>query len=315
MARSSRAVVIVALAGNGAIALAKFGAAWISGSTAMLTEAIHSLVDTGDQVLLLIGQRRGAKAPDATHPLGYGMEVYFWSFVVALMVFLLGGALSVYEGVRQILNPAPVISPWISLAVLAVAAAFETTSLRVAYREYRRMVRGRPVRLWAFIKASKDPALFAVLLEDSAALAGIGLALIGVIASGFFHFAWADGAASIAVGLLLVSVAWVLANETRSLIAGEAVAPIVMQRLKKALTHLDCISDIEEVATLHLGPGAILVALTLSFRRDSTTLMLEEAIREITRELHKVDERIAYVYVRPSARSRRSKRSKKRSNR
>ena len=133
----------------------------------MLTEAIHSLVDTADQVLLLVGQTRGERPADATHPLGYGMEVYFWSFIVALMVFLVGGVLSMYEGVRQILNPAPVISPWISLTVLAVAAAFEGTSFRIAYREYRRVVRGRPTRLWAFIKASKDPALFAVLLEDS----------------------------------------------------------------------------------------------------------------------------------------------------
>jgi cation diffusion facilitator family transporter len=300
MARDSTRVVIVALAGNGAIALAKFGAAWISGSTAMFTEAIHSLVDTGDQLLLLIGQRRGAKPPDATHPLGYGMEVYFWSFVVALMVFLLGGALSIYEGLRQISNPGTVISPWISMSVLAIAAAFEGTSLRVAYREYRRVVRGRPVRLWAFIKASKDPALFAVLLEDSAALIGIGLAAFGVVASGFFHLAWADGAASVAVGLLLVGVAWVLANETRSLIAGEAVAPIVMTRLKEALAQVDCITDLEEVATLHLGPNAILVALTLAFRRDATTAALENAIHEITEALQKADGRIAYVYVRPS---------------
>ena len=311
MAKNSRGVVLAALAGNGAIALAKFAAAWISASTAMLTEAIHSLVDTGDQVLLLVGQTHGEKVADTTHPLGYGMEVYFWAFVVALMVFLVGGVLSLYEGVRQILNPTPVISPWISLGVLAIAAAFEGTSFRIAYREYRRVVRGRPTRLWAFIKASKDPALFSVLLEDSAALIGIGLAATGVIASGFFHIAWADGAASVAIGLLLASVAWVLANETRSLIAGEAVAPIVMERLKEALARVDCITDLEEVATLHLGPGAILVALTIAFRRDSTTSMLEDEIREITQALQKADERIVYVYVRPSDQLHKSSRLKK----
>ena len=166
MAKSSKRVVLAALAGNGAIALAKFAAAGISGSTATLTQAIHPLVDTADQVLLLVGQTRGERRADATHPLGYGMEVYFWSFVVALMVFLVGGVLSMYEGVRQILNPIPVISPWISVTVLAVAAGFESTSFRIAYREYRRVVRGRPTRLWAFIKASKDPTLFAVLLEE-----------------------------------------------------------------------------------------------------------------------------------------------------
>ena len=135
MAKGSTRVVLAALAGNGAIALAKFAAAGLSGSTAMLTEAIHSLVDTGDQILLLVGQKRGARPGDPTHPLGYGMEAYFWSFIVALMVFLLGGVLSVYEGVRHILQPAPLVSPWISLGVLAVAAVFEGASFRVGYRE------------------------------------------------------------------------------------------------------------------------------------------------------------------------------------
>jgi cation diffusion facilitator family transporter len=300
MAKGSTRVVLAALAGNGAIALAKFVAAGLSGSTAMLTEAIHSLVDTGDQILLLIGQRRSAKPSDPTHPLGYGMEAYFWSFIVALMVFLLGGVLSVYEGVRHILNPEPVISPWISLGVLAVAAVFEGASFRIGYREYRRVVRGRPIRFWEFIKASKDVSLVSVLLEDSAALIGIVLAAVGVIAASFFHIAWADGAASVAIGLLLACVAFVLANETRSLIAGEAVAPIVMERLQDTLAHIDCITELEEIATLHLGPGAILVALTLALRPHSTTEAVNRAIFEITRCLQETDGRIAYVYVRPA---------------
>ena len=300
MAKGSTRVVLAALAGNGAIALAKFVAAWLSGSTAMLTEAIHSLVDTGDQILLLVGQRRGARPSDPTHPLGYGMEAYFWSFIVALMVFLLGGVLSVYEGVRHILHPAPVISPWISLGVLAVAAVFEGASFRVGYREYRRVVRGGPIRLWAFIKGSKDVSLVSVLLEDSAALVGIALAAAGVVASSFFRLAWADGAASVAIGLLLAGVAFVLANETRSLIAGEAVAPVVMERLKDTLAHIDCITELEEIATLHLGPGAILVALTLALRPRSTAEAVNTAIFEITRCLRETDGRIAYVYVRPA---------------
>ena len=310
MAKGSTLVIIVALAGNLAIALAKFVASWISGSTAMLTEAIHSLVDTGDQVLLLVGQKRGARPPDARHPLGHGMETYFWSFIVALVVFLLGGVLSLYEGVRHILKPEPVISPWISIAVLAIAAVFEGTSFRIAYREYRRVVRGRPTRLWDFIKASKDPALFSVLLEDSAALIGICFAAAGVIAASLFHITWADGLASIAMGLLLASVAFVLANETRSLIAGEAVAPIVMERLEEALSRIGCITSLDEVATLHLGPGKILVALTLACRRDSTTDMIEEAIREVTEALRKADERVVYVYVRPSDKAERPRRRK-----
>jgi cation diffusion facilitator family transporter len=301
MAQSSTRVVVAALAGNGAIAAAKFLAAGLSGSTAMLTEAIHSLVDTGDQILLLVGQARGAKPADASHPLGYGMEAYFWSFIVAVFVFLLGGVLSIYEGVTHIRHPAALSSPWISLGVLAVAAGFEGASFRVAYREYRRIVGGRPVRLWTFIRASKDASLVSVLLEDSAALIGIVMAAAGVIGSAFLHVAWADGAASIAIGLLLALVAFVLANETRSLIAGESVAPIVMERLQATLARVDCISRLEEIATLHLGPGAILVALTVAFRPNSTTEMLDAAVREITRCLQETDGRVAYVYVRPSA--------------
>jgi divalent metal cation (Fe/Co/Zn/Cd) transporter len=157
-------------------------------------------------------------------------------------------------------------------------------------------------RLCNFIKISKDPTLISVLLEDSAALAGLAVAAAGVIASCFFRVLWADGAASVMIGLLLILVAMILANEIRSLIAGEAVAPFVLERLHKALARIDCITDLEEVATLHLGPGAILVALTLSLRRDSTTDMLNEAIREITEALRKADGRVAYVYVRPSQR-------------
>ena len=306
MAEGSTRVVLTALAGNGAIALAKFIAAGLSGSTAMLTEAIHSLVDTGDQLLLLVGQSRGKRPPDESHPLGYGMETYFWSFIVALMVFVLGGVLSIYEGVRHILRPEPVISPFISLGVLAVAAVFEGASFRVGYREYKRVIRGAPLRLWGFIRASKDPSLVSVLLEDSAALIGIGLAAVGVIAASLFKIAWADGAASVAIGLLLTCVAFVLANETRSLIAGESVAPIVMDRLKATLAHIDCIMRLDEITTLHLGPGAILVALTLAFRPNSTTQLVDAAIVDITKCLQEADGRVAYVYVRPSHKARKA---------
>ena len=300
MAQGSTRVVLTALAGNGAIALAKFAAAAVSGSTAMLTEAIHSLVDTGDQLFLLIGQRRGARPADDTHPLGYGMETYFWSFIVALMVFFLGGVLSIYEGVRHILHPGEIVSPGISLGVLAVSAVFEGMSFRVGYREYKRIVRGAPIRLWAFIRISKDPGMVSVLLEDSAALIGIVLAAAGVIATSFLHIPWADGAASVAIGLLLACVAFVLANETRSLIAGESVAPIVMDRLKETLDAITCITRLDDIATLHLGPGAILVALTLTFRPKATSTSIDAAIVEITQCLQATDGRVAFVYVRPS---------------
>jgi divalent metal cation (Fe/Co/Zn/Cd) transporter len=199
-----------------------------------------------------------------------------------------------------------VVSPWLSLGVLAVAAVFEGASFRVGYREYKRVIRGAPLRLWGFIRASKDPSLVSVLLEDSAALIGIVLAAAGVIAASLFHIAWADGAASVAIGLLLTGVAFVLANETRSLIAGESVAPIVMDRLKATLANIDCIMRLDEITTLHLGPGAILVALTLDFRPNSTTQLIDAAIVEITKCLQETDGRVAYVYVRPSHKERKA---------
>ena len=202
----------------------------------------------------------------------------------------------IYEGVRHVLHPTHVVSAWLSLGVLGMAALFEGISFKVGYNHYRRMVLGRQTQLWAFIKRSKDPTLISILLEDSAALIGIAVAAAGVIASSFFQVLWADGAASVLIELLLILVALILANEIRSLIAGEAVAPFVLERLKKTLADIDCITDLEEVATLHLGPNAILVALTLSFRRGSTAEMVRNAIEEITEALRKADGRVTYVY-------------------
>jgi cation diffusion facilitator family transporter len=293
-------VVYAALAGNIAIAVAKVAAYGISGSSAMLTEAIHSLVDSADQILLLVGQARGRRAPDAAHPLGHGMETYFWSFIVAVMVLLLGGVASLYQGVRHILAPEAIESPAINFAVLAVAAVFEGSTLSIAYREFKRVVRGRDVALWTFIRVSKDPSLYASLLEDSAALVGIAIAAVGVLGTAVFHIWWADGAASLAIGGLLTAVAIVLANETRSLIAGEAVAPPVMEEIKRLLSADTRIEAVEEIATLHLGPKAVLVALTLSFRSSMTLEDLRRAIRELTAAMKQADGRIAYVYVRPA---------------
>jgi cation diffusion facilitator family transporter len=292
-------VVYAALAGNLAVAAAKFGASALSGSSAMLTEAIHSLIDSADQVLLLIGQRRASKPPDRTHALGYGMETYFWSFVVALFVFLLGGLVACYQGVRHIFAPERIASPAINLGVLVVSALFEGSSFAVGLREYKRVIRGRNIPLWTFIKASKDPSLYGTLLEDSSALIGIAIAALGVIGSSLLHIGWADGAASLAIGVLLVGVSAVLANETRSLIAGEAVAPPVMEELKRALAADSRIVHIDEIATLHLGPQAILVALTLRFRSELSTAALDDAIRGITSALKAVEKRVAHVYVRP----------------
>jgi cation diffusion facilitator family transporter len=299
MSSGSRRVVFAALGGNIAIAVAKLCGYFVSGSSAMLTEAIHSVVDSTDQVLLLIGESRARKARDGSHPLGYGLETYFWSFIVAVMVLIAGGAASLYQGVHRIMSPEPLTSLTTNLVVLTLAAIFEGTTFAIGYREYKRVVRGRPTPLWTFIKLSKDPSLYATLLEDFSALIGIGLATIGIVASTVFGLHWADGAASVAVGLLLVAVAIVLANETRSLIAGEAVAPPVMDNLQRVLNEDPRIAKVHELSTIHLGPRMILVLLTASFRDDMTLSDLRGAIRDVTRALKAIEDRIEYVYLRP----------------
>jgi cation diffusion facilitator family transporter len=299
---SSRRVIYAALVGNVAITIAKLVAFVLSGSSAMLTEAVHSFVDSADQLLLLLGEARSRKRRDRSHPLGYGMETYFWSFIVAVMVMLAGGVASVYQGVHRLASPSSVTSPALSFIVLGLAAAFEGSSFAIGFREFKRVVRGRDITLWTFIKTSKDPSLFATLLEDFAALVGIGLAALSLIASTVFRQAWADGAGSIAIGMLLVTVAVVMANEIRSLIAGEAVAPRVHGALKRTLAADDRISQVHEIATLHLGPRVVMVALTLSFASEMKLSELRRSIHEITEALQAVDDRIEYVFVRPAER-------------
>ena len=261
----ARKVVLAALAGNLAIAVTKFAAFAVSGSTAMLTEGIHSLVDSGDQMLLLVGQRRAAKPPDDSHPFGYGMETYFWSFIVALMIFLAGGLVAVWQGTEKLLHPQPVTRPLLSFAVLAVSGACEGLSFRTAYREFRHIVRGRDMRLFSYLKISKDPNVFATLLEDGAALTGLGVAALGVAGASLLGWGWADGGASVLIGLLLIAVALFLANETRSLIAGEAAAPGIVERVEAALARVRDLGEPVRLRTLHLGPQAILVTICWRF--------------------------------------------------
>ena len=288
-------VVLAALAGNLAIAITKFVAFAFTASTAILTEGIHSLVDTADQVLLLIGQRRAARPPDASHPFGYGMETYFWSFIVALMIFLAGGAVAIWEGVEKVLHPTPVSHPWISFGVLGASALFEGLSFRTAYREYRNIVRGRDIRLLSFLRDSKDPNVFATILEDGTALTGLALAAAGVAGSTLLGWRWADGAASVLIGVLLVGVAAFLANETRSLIAGEAAVPSIEERVRRALDGCTHLGELVRLRTLHLGPQNILVAVCWRFRGEPLYAIARAAFAEIEADIRAADPRVGDV--------------------
>ncbi|MBA3810188.1 MAG: cation diffusion facilitator family transporter [Caulobacteraceae bacterium] len=299
MAEGSKRVVYVALGGNLAIALIKFAAFLFTRSSAMLTEAVHSLVDILDQIFLLVGIHRAARPADEDHPFGHGLEAYFWSFAVALLIFALGGAASIYQGVQRILHPEALSRPWINYLVLALSAVFEATSFVVSYREFRRTVHGRRIRLWRFLHLSKDPSLFATLLEDAAALVGLAIAAVGVTGAAVFHWAWADGAASVAIGLLLAAVSLFLANEVRSLITGEAAAPRVVAAVRVILDEDPDVAVVDEVLSLHLGPESILIGVTLEFRDGLSGDEIQAAAQALSDRVQASDSRIGRIFLRP----------------
>ena len=300
MAEASTKVVYAALSGNVLVAVLKYGAALLSGSSAMLTEAVHSTADIANQLLLLIGNRRARAPADASHPFGYGLEIYFWTFVVAIMVLIAGGIVSLYEGIRHVVSPAPIDSPRLSLIVLALSALFEGASFSFGYRAYRKFVKerdgGNRVGIWEFIKLSKDPNLYESLLEDSTALMGVAIASMGVIGSAYLRVPAADGAASMAIGMLLVANSLVIARATRSLIAGEGAAPPLVESMKRALATHHGLLRISAMQSLQLGPERILVAITLIAPKQSTDVRSE--LSALTNLLQATDQRICEVFFR-----------------
>jgi cation diffusion facilitator family transporter len=295
-----------------AVAAVKFVAFWIGGSSAMLTEAIHSVVDSLNQLLLLFGQYRGGRPPSRDHPFGHGLETYFWTFIVALLIFAIGGALGVYQGVRRLAAPEPVTHAGLAVAVIVVSGAVEAASLAASLKAAQRArspivrkVVSRPSFL-QIMRFSKDPAIYEVLAENAAAILGLLFALAGVLASALGGLVIADGIASIAIGLLLIAVAGFLMIETRSLLTGESAAPAVRQEIGKVLHADPRVAAIREVRTMHLGPDDILVGATIDFRHDLSGPELEAAVDEITGRLQEAEPRITAVYLRPGEAARRS---------
>lgn len=303
MAEGSTRVVYIALAANLGIAVVKLGAFALTRSSAMLTEAVHSLVDTLDQVFLLVGLKKAAKPADAAHPFGHGMEAYFWSFAVALTIFAVGGAASIWTGFHSILHPHPLERPWINYLVLAAAAAFEGASFVVSYREFRRIAHDTRVSLMAFVRLSKDPSLVSTLLEDGAALIGLAIAAAGVTGSAELGWTWADGAASVLIGLLLSAVAAFLAFEVHSLIVGEAAAPRVVAEMRRIIDTDPRVARLDEVLSLMLGPQNILVAITVDFHDALTAGEVQQATWDLSDRLQASDPRICRLFLRPAMRA------------
>ena len=296
---ASRTVLVAAIAGNLAVAATKFAAAAWTGSSAMLSEAVHSVVDTGNSILMLYGMHQAGQPPDHRHPFGYGREIYFWSFVVAVLVFALGAGVSLYEGVVHILAPQPIRDVAVSYVVIGVSALFDGTTWWIALSNFKR---SKP---WGeFVRAihdSKDPPSFIVIFEDSASLIGLAIALAGTILAVRYDQPMFDAVASLAIGVLLATTATLLARETKGLLMGEAADPAIVAALLKFANDMDGVAHANGILTLHIGPRQIVVALSLEFDDDLKTPALEAKVVELERLLRLSHPDVVAVFVRPQS--------------
>ncbi len=293
----SKLVVVAALFGNLAIAVTKFAAAAVTGSSAMLSEAIHSLVDTGNELLLLYGLNRAARPPDAARPFGHGRELYFWSFVVALLIFSGGALAAIYEGISHIRAPEPVTRPGIVFGVLAASFVFEGISWTLALKEFRK-TQGRRT-LWQAFRQSKDPATFVVLFEDSAALAGILVAASGVgLALWTGDPRW-DGAASLVIGVLLAVVAVLLGRESKELLLGERADPELSKAIGEMAARTKGVHNANAITTIQLAPDQVITFLSLEFEDDLRTADIEAAVARLEKRVRAAHPQVSALFVKP----------------
>jgi cation diffusion facilitator family transporter len=258
--------IYAATAANIAIAASKFFAAFLTGSSAILSEAIHSMVDTGNQLLLLLGVRRGRKPPDTEHPFGHGKELYFWSLIVAVLLFGIGGGMSVYEGITHVLHPRPITDAMWNYIVLGIALVAESYSWMVAFKEFRPTMQARS--LWQALRFSKDPSIYTILVEDSAALAGIVVAFLGIFLGSHLDNPYLDGVASVLIGFILSSVAVLLAHKSKGLIIGESAGKTIRHRICEITEAEPGVQKVRRLLTMHFGPDQVLVAMDIEFDPD-----------------------------------------------
>jgi cation diffusion facilitator family transporter len=295
MAQESKRAVVAAIIGNLVIAVIKFVAGAITGSSAMISEGIHSVVDTGNGGLLYHGLNRGARPADEHHPFGHGMEVYFWSLIVAVSIFGIGGGMSIYEGITHIRHPAPLQNPVVAYVVLALAALFESISFSVAWRTFRGTRRGRTTI--AAIHHGKDPSLFTVLFEDTAALLGLAVAFVGVSLSHLLHAPVYDGAASIVIGCILIVAALWLAYESRSLLVGEAADPELVAEIRRLVLEDPAVTGLGVVLTMHLGPDDVLLNIEVKFTPGLPAEDIHAAVHRIERRISEPYPEVSRIFI------------------
>ncbi|HEY5170223.1 MAG TPA: cation diffusion facilitator family transporter [Acidimicrobiia bacterium] len=294
---STRAVVAALLANLGIAAL-KFVAFAVTKSSSMLSESIHSLADTGNQGLLLIGRARARRPPDARHPFGYGSVRYFYAFVVAFVLFSLGGVFSIYEGVDKLRHPHVLESAIWAIGVLIGSMVLEALSFRTGIREANE-VRPAGESWWQFIRHTKSPELPVILLEDAAALVGLSMALLGVVVADVTGNGRWDGVGSLGIGILLVGVAIVLVIEMGSLLVGEAARPEVVERIRRTIDSFETVQRCIHLRTEHLGPDEIVVAAKVEFEPDLTVAQLATSIDALEVEIRRTEPRATLIFVEP----------------
>jgi len=297
---SSKKVIFAALAGNSLIAITKFIASSITGSSAMLSEGIHSLVDTGNQVLLLYGMKQAEEPASEEFPFGHGKEIYFWSFVVAILVFALGAGVSLYGGIKHIMHPEEINSFLVNYIVLGLAIIFEGAAFMFALKEFKK-VKGQLTYMEA-VKQGKDPSIFVVLFEDGAALLGLIVALFGILLVQFTGIAIFDGIASVVIGVILAVTAILLARETKGLLIGESADPEIVKAIHDMVSEIDPIERTNEVLTMHMGPNYILVNVSADFSSDASSDDVEGSIAELDKQIKKCFPNVKRIFVEAESR-------------
>ena len=299
MVSSSRKAIYAALAGNCLIAATKFIAAMLTGSSAMMSEVIHSVVDTGNEILLLYGLRRSQLPADEDFPFGHGKEVYFWSFVVALLIFSTGAGFSIFKGISQLIDPTPVKNMYVNYIVIGLAAVFEVASSYVGFKEFAK-TKGK----WGYVQAvhrGKDPSILVVLLENSAAILGLITAFLGIFLSHITGSHYFDGAASIVIGLILAGTAILLASETKGLLIGESANKEVVQGIREIAATFKEISHVNEILTMHMGPDFILVIISVDFVDPILADEIETTVARLDRTIKQTYPLVKRVFVEAEA--------------
>lgn len=303
--KKSRTPIYAALAANVAIMVTKFIAAAVSGSTSLFSEGIHSVVDSSDSLLLLLGLTLSRRGPTRKHPYGHGLQVYFWTIVVAMSIAGVGGGVSIYEGILHVVRAHRIENIGWGYGVLIASFVFEGISLVVSWRSFRRTRRGLGgLGLWEGIRRVKDPTTFVVVLEDSAALIGLGLAALGLTGARYLGLPWADGAASIAIGVLLISIAIILGRETWSLMLGEAANEDLVKSVRDLARNQPGIITANAPITMHFGPDHVHVDLEVEVDRSQTAGELVDAARALEKKIrdrHPVVWRVWLHFAEPKA--------------